>query len=693
MVAGGAMRAPLALAVVVAVAVGALGQEPDERRGVFPSRVELVTVDAVVIGDDGAPITGLGVADFTLSENGVRQEILAFEAVEQPAVAPPATPEATALPRASTSPGSAAARVRAFVVVFDELHLGAAEAVRARDAARVFLESLAAGDRVTLAATGDGSWWHARMPEGRAPLLAVLARLRGRIAPAEWPSEAMTEYEAMRIHRDRDPLVTGHVIRRWRSAATDVLSFREPDTLADRVASAAARVYLEAERRNRVTLDTLGRAFRSLRGVRGRKSVLLVSGGFVHDPRLAPLREALEQSRRANAALYFVDARGLSALDPDFTAEARSPTAIEDMPLALGAVAVAGGGSESLAADTGGFTVHRRNDLAGAVRAIARESSSYYLLGYAPPDGQRDGRFRRIVVEVARPGARVRARSGYYPSAEGATPATPASAVQQALDSPFDLDQVPLRAAVLVLGDLPRGEARVLLTTDVSAGALERQLAAGGAVRRLDYGIRVARDDSSADRRSDQQLVFREPASRGDADATAWLPITLEIPLAPGRYQARLAVRDAGSGRMGSLTRDFEVPSLGGLRISTPLLSERSGKPPEGPPITARRSFAPAGVLHCRFEVYGAAKDPASGRPAVSAGFAIRSAEGRLLAASPASALVPGGDGTLARTIGIPLAAAPPGRYEVLVLARDELSGRRAEVREPFVVEPDPDAR
>jgi VWFA-related protein len=693
MVAGGAMRALLGLAVAGTVAVVALGQEPDGRRSVFPASVDLVTVDAVVIGDDGVPITGLGVADFTLSENGARQRILAFEAVEQPAVAPPATLETTAPPRAPSNLGSGVARVRAFVVVFDELHLGAAEAVRARDAARGFLESLAAGDRVTLAATGDGSWWHARMPEGRAALLAVLARLRGRVAPAEWPGQAVSEYEAMRIHRDRDPLVTGHVIRRWRSAATDVLSFREPDTLADRVASAAARVYLEAERRNRVTLDTLGRAFRSLGAVRGRKTVLLVSGGFVHDPRLAPLREALEQSRRANAALYFVDARGLAALDPDFTAEARSPTALEDMSLALGALAVAGEGSESLAAETGGFTIHRRNDLAGAVRAIARESSSYYLLGYAPPDGPRDGRFRRIVVEVARPGARVRARSGYYPSAEGATRATPASAVQQALDSPFDLDQVPLRSAALVLGDLPRGEARVLFTTDVFAGALERQLTAGGAVRRLDYGIQVARDDGSAARRRDQQLVFREPASSGKADGAAWLPITLGIPLAPGRYQARLAVRDAGSGRVGSLTHDFEVPPLGGLRISTPMLSERAGQPPEGPPISARRSFPPAGVLHCRFEVYGAARDRASGRPAVSAGFAIRSSEGRLLAASTASAMVPGADGTLARTIGIPLAAAPPGRYEVLVLARDELSGRTAEVREPFVVEPDPDGR
>jgi len=158
--------------------------------------------------------------------------------------------------------------------------------------------------------------------------------------------------------------------------------------------------------------------------------------------------------------------------------------------------------------------------------------------------------------------------------------------------------------------------------------------------------------------------------------------------LRPGRYQARVVVRDSASGRVGSLSHDFEVPSLGGLRISTPLLSGRPGRPSGMPMITARRTFAPADVLHCRFEVYGAATDPASGRHVVSAGFAIRSAEGRLLAASLASAMTPAADGTLTRTFGIPLAAASPGRYEVVVVARDELNGRTAKVRETFVVEP-----
>jgi len=102
----------------------------------------------------------------------------------------------------------------------------------------------------------------------------------------------MTDYEALQIARESNPLVTGYVTRRWKAAATDVLSLREGDTVGDRVVTTAARIALDVERRNQEALDVLVRAFASVAAVRGRKAVLLVSGGFVHDPRLAEFRRA-----------------------------------------------------------------------------------------------------------------------------------------------------------------------------------------------------------------------------------------------------------------------------------------------------------------------------------------------------------------------------------------------------------------
>jgi hypothetical protein len=169
-----------------------------------------------------------------------------------------------------------------------------------------------------------------------------------------------------------------------------------------------------------------------------------------------------------------------------------------------------------------------------------------------------------------------------------------------------------------------------------------------------------------------------------------WFPVHREVPLAPGRHQARIVVRDRNSGRVGSLTHDFEVPAPTGLRISSLTLSDRlrdegaaAGRVPE--PV-ARRSFAPLGLLHCRFEVYGAARDRASGQPNLTAGFAIRRSDGRVLVAAPETPLRPGPDGSLVRSLGAPLEGATPGRYEVIVLVTDLVAGQVAEAREPILI-------
>ena len=658
-----------------------LASQPPAQRPSFPAGVEWVTVDAVVLDESGLPVRGLTAGDFFVKDEGVVQRITAFEAIEAPSAPPPQAVEPgrpgaplEPLPRAApplqlrSGPRSS----RAFVVVFDDLHIEHADVVRARGAVRAFTDSLADGDCLTLVTPGSGLWWQARIPESKAALEALLPRLNARPRTGQLPEKWMSDDEAVRI-RDGDPMAAGYVERRWDQVATTI---KDPDPELS-IRSAAGRVSFDVQRRTRATLDVLVRALASLSGVRGRKSVMLVSGGFVRDTSIPEFATVLAESQRASAAIYFVDARGLAAVGPHLTAELGVPLdlrhALQDTTVALGALDAQSEASEGLAADTGGFSIRKTNDLGSAMAAVARESTAYYLLGFPVPAGARKDRFRRIDVQVSRPGVHVRARRGYYPS--GGTKPSAADELARAVDSPFDLDGIPLRAACFVLGEKSRGRLRVLLTTDVDLRSIASE--SGTA---LDYAVAISGDNAG---RQHSQEALRLPAPGLDG----WRSFTRQALLAPGAYQARIVVRDAKSGRIGSLVQEFEVPQVRGLRISTPLLSARlRAAAGSGPAIVARRTFTRAGVLHGRFEVYGAAHDEKT-PPSVKAGFLVRHADGTVIAAAGFTRIVAARDGTLGRNFGVPLDEARPGPYELLIMAEDETNGRRAEARATFLVE------
>jgi hypothetical protein len=53
-------------------------------------------------------------------------------------------------------------------------------------------------------------------------------------------------------------------------------------------------------------------------------------------------------------------------------------------------------------------------DLKDVYGQIADELSSQYSMGYASKNTKRDGAFRRLVVQVARPNVTARTKRGYY---------------------------------------------------------------------------------------------------------------------------------------------------------------------------------------------------------------------------------------------------------------------------------------
>ena len=109
-----------------------------------------------------------------------------------------------------------------------------------------------------------------------------------------------------------------------------------------------------------------------------------------------------------------------------------------------------------------------------------------------------------------------------------------------------------------------------------------------------------------------------------------------DFELKSGDYQAKIVVRDTRSGRVGTVIHEFEVPPLGELRVSTPVLSDTRAPSPaaEGVPggilaVVARREFASGTDVFCQFEVYGAKKDEKTGMPRVTQGYVVNRPTGR----------------------------------------------------------------
>jgi VWFA-related protein len=167
---------------------------------VFPSEVDLITVDAAVVDSAGNAIEGLTKNDFVLEEDGQPQEIVIFEAVSVADTARTAAPvpEPSAIATSSERlPG------RAFAIVADDLRLPGEETLPLRRVIASFIEkSLCPGDIVIVSSTSGEAWWLAQMPESREDLLAVLNRLKGHFVDPS-TREHMTEYEAFWIiHRE-----------------------------------------------------------------------------------------------------------------------------------------------------------------------------------------------------------------------------------------------------------------------------------------------------------------------------------------------------------------------------------------------------------------------------------------------------------------------------------------------------------
>lgn len=664
------------------VATGA--QAPAERTPFVVSvGVELVQVDAVVTDKDGRYVTDLRAQDFEIVEDGKTRAVANFRYVETGGPERATTPGAAAGPVATAAPSDS--ETRTLAIVIDDLSLTFEANVRTRTALdRLVDEQLAPGELVAIVRTGGGRGNLQQFTSDKRFLKAAIAgvpfNLAGRGAMAS--------------------AVTGGAP----GSATGAASVSQgggaeggPPSDPGGAAIAAMQASLNAldqrlERQRQVsialgTLSALESVVQALARMPGRKSLLFVSEGFVladsRDDALrvrARVRDVIESANRASVVIYGLDAAGLRTYGAGASESLRARSDVESfVPNAASNLREVQMGIVSLAEETGGLALVNTNDLSGAIGRVFLDQRGYYLLGFEPAEGSADRRGRhQVALKMKRPGLRVRSRRTFYARTDA--PSREDTKLITTLVSPFAATDVPVRLTALFHHDPPKGSfVRTLLHID--AHQLTFETAPDGALTtRLEAAaLCFGANGRLAGEAGGTYPLRVKPEAAAEARASG-LVLTLDIPVKPGAYQVRSAVRDVASGRAGSAFQFVEVPDVakGAMALSGILMSGTDAPATEAaktidPAATpAVRRFAPGERVAYAFAVYNAGRGRAAGAPGLDVRLGL-ARDGVALAVVPGPAVaVPATSGPVPVAGALRLAPQlAPGTYTLQVLVSD----------------------
>jgi len=128
-----------------------------------------------------------------------------------------------------------------------------------------------------------------------------------------------------------------------------------------------------------------------------RQAIIVLSDGE-DTSSLLPFEEVLDLAKRSETAIYTVGLR-----DNEIGGSSKT---FKEAEYVL----------RQLAQQTGGrsFFPNQLSDLNSVYGQISDELSSQYTVGYTSKNPKRDGAWRRVVVQVARPGVAARTKLGYF---------------------------------------------------------------------------------------------------------------------------------------------------------------------------------------------------------------------------------------------------------------------------------------
>ena len=557
----------------------------------------LVIVDVVASDGKGHPVTDLKPEDFTIMEEGSSQQIKIFN-FQQPAASDQA-PLATAKlpPNMVTNVPTYKPNRTMSVLLLDGLNTDNNSQKYARQEMLKYLSKLPAGQPVAVFLLGNRLRMIQDFTTDPQMLKEAVEKLKGQSSPT----------------LQTDPAVSA-------AASASLLEMGLPQMLAQMQLFQQENQAAQTDLRVAMTMNALMALARTLAGYPGRKNLIWVSSAFpAHlfvdtqgavsgDPRrqeaaltqqnsysdaIERLASALSNAR---VAVYPVDTRGvtnygvysnLSNTDSNGnylgnTAAGRTGSSALEASSAMGAelgkttegLQAAHSTMNTVAQRTGGRAFYNTNDLTGSIKEGIEDGSTYYTLGYYPENKDWNGKFRKIVVKLNRPGVKLHYREGYMATdPRGYLKLDPR---QQAMDfgQALNLDTpiatgLPFKSALIMPSEKTAN--KLVVNFGVDAHALSFELQDDGLQHTsVDCAVQVfnskgnpmrdvqAQNFSAALKPEQYQMVMQK-----------FFPCNQSIALEPGSYLLRLGVRDNTTGVIGTVNAPVTI-AAGAASVTTP---------------------------------------------------------------------------------------------------------------------------
>ena len=675
-------------------------------------KTELVQTDVTVVDKQGRFVGGLKPEQFGLRVDGRSQPLAFFEQVtagssqeeKQLGAARAANKPSIALPDNKANTGPDRGRLIFFFV--DDVHLGGDSMTRARAVVSHFVEDrMTEGDRVALVSTSGQIGFLQQLTDNKAVLREAIARLSYKYNP-ETTASGVTISEV-----DADLIANRG---QYGLFAYLVEATMKEMQMGGRSAAALVknRVRQINDQSKLVELQTLSRLeslIRSTGPLAGRKVVFFISDGFVMDSKRSSGRDVMQslanEAARVGAVIYSLDTRANSigaSVDvsrndyPDFSSRTAGRSLAESKtpqePL------------ETLADETGGRSYLNSNVLDEAVSEALRESSAYYLLAWKPDsESEKAGKSRIDVVIKDRPNLRVRMRRHSFdfkpnqatkpikPNVAASSTTSPENELRAALGALYPNRDLPVSLSAGYLNTLDKAPL-LRITMQIDTERLSFDGPEGKQQAAVDV-LGVALDDRGSFSSFSQKLkIPREAVTMKAQRFVTW---SQSLPLPPGLYQLRVAVRDRQSGHTGGVIEWIEIPRLEAdhVSMSSLFLTERPVQP--GPLEQSRAAvdhrFARSSVLQFQTYVYNPSK-PAGvpdGLPDVWVEAQVFRGSQQIITIAPGRIPPDGSKDSwrLSYSSEFALSQLPPGSYTLQVTATDKGRGASAYQRITFAVE------